>query len=79
MIALNEKKSTDDNIVAEVEAGRVDEVRRGTRSAPPDDDLAIDAESAVGLFGDVADAAIRSATNDTSHRWRESRPGSATT
>jgi len=40
---------------------------------------AIDAESAVGLFGDVADAAIRSATNDTSHRWRESRPGSATT
>ena len=40
---------------------------------------AIDADSAVRLFGDVADAAIRSATNDTSHRWRESRPGSATT
>ena len=39
---------------------------------------AIDAERAVGLFGEVADAAVRSATNDTSHRWRESRPGTAT-
>ncbi|MFM9877331.1 MAG: PH domain-containing protein [Rhodoglobus sp.] len=39
---------------------------------------AIDAETAVRLFGEVADAAVRSASNDTSHRWRESRPGTAT-
>ncbi len=33
---------------------------------------ALDADDAVAFFGDAADAAVRSATNDTSHRWRES-------
>lgn len=31
---------------------------------------AIDAETAVAFFGDVADAAVSSASADTSHRWR---------
>ncbi len=39
---------------------------------------AIDADAAVRFFDDSADAAVRSATNDTSHRWRESGPSPAT-
>jgi putative membrane protein len=32
---------------------------------------AVDRDTAIIAFGDIADAAVRSATNDTSHRWRE--------
>lgn len=39
---------------------------------------AVDVESAVAFFTEVADATIRSATNDTSHRWRERQTGPAT-
>ncbi len=39
---------------------------------------AIDADAAVRFFGDAADAAVRSATNDTSHRWRASAASTGT-
>lgn len=39
---------------------------------------AVDVEAAVAFFTEVADATVRSATNDTSHRWREQQNGPAT-
>ena len=32
---------------------------------------ALDRDAAIAAFGDIADAAVRCAANDTSHRWRQ--------
>jgi putative membrane protein len=50
---------------------RLASVRLHTVSGPVDGHLsALDAADATRFFGETADAAIRAATNDTSHRWR---------
>jgi len=50
---------------------RLASVRLHTVSGPVDGHLgALDPADATRFFGETADAAIRAATNDTSHRWR---------
>ncbi len=39
---------------------------------------AVDVDDAVAFFTQVADATVRSATTDTTHRWRERQTGPAT-